>query len=242
MKLHEINMIPKIIHQTAKTADIPDVWKKHQKKVQELHPDWEYKLWTDEDNFEFVKKEFPEYFELFKNLPKNIMRADVIRYLIMYRIGGLYLDLDYEMLRRFDFTDHKLVLPLNRSKEAGDSFNGVGNCLFASMPNQPFWMVVMRNLAENPPLAKNVDVVTSTGPEFLSEIFFSSEENQKDIFTPQREIFHPTTPWSKRGYRKTLSLGVAHGVHHCTGTWREVSTKRKFIALTKNILGTILAK
>ena len=42
------------------------------------------------------------------------MRADVIRYLIMYKIGGVYLDLDYEVLKPFEFGDHKLILPLNR--------------------------------------------------------------------------------------------------------------------------------
>jgi len=39
------------------------------------------------------------------------MRADVIRYLITYRIGGLYLDLDYEMLQPFRHTDKELMLP-----------------------------------------------------------------------------------------------------------------------------------
>ena len=235
-------MIPKIIHQTAKTKDIPSVWKKYQKKVQELHPDWEYRFWTDEDNLQFVKKEFPEYFELFVGLPKNIMRADVIRYLIMYKIGGLYLDLDYEMIKPFEYLNHDLVLPLSKSKEEGDSIDGIGNCIFASAPNQPFWMLVMKKLTDNPPLAKNVDVEASTGPTFLSELFFSSKENQTNIYTPKREIFHPVTPWSNRGHRQTVSKGVAHGIHHCTGTWREKTIKRKLNAAIKFAIGTIIKK
>lgn len=235
-------MIPKIIHQTAKTSNIPDVWKKYQSKVQTLHPDWEYKLWTDEDNLAFVEKEFPEYLELYTNLPKNIMRADVIRYLIMYRIGGLYLDLDYEMLRPFEFLNYPLVLPLNRSKEAGDKIEGVGNCIFASTPNHPFWLTVMQALIDDPPFGKDIDVEKSTGPEFLSNILYSSNEIQKDIFTPDREIFHPATPWSKRGYRKIIKSGIAHGIHHCSGTWRENNLKRNLFDLTKGALGSILAK
>lgn len=235
-------MIPKIIHQTAKTNDIPDVWKKYQLKVQALHPDWEYRLWTDEDNLAFVETEYPEYLDLFINLPKNIMRADVIRYLIMYRIGGLYLDLDYEMLRPFEFLDYAMVLPLNTSKATGDSDDGVGNCIFASEPNHPFWMTVMQTLMDKPPLAKDIDVESSTGPAFLSEVFFSSDKIQKNIFTPSREIFHPITPWSQRGHKRTIDLGIAHGIHHCSGTWRQRSLKRKLTSVIRGIVGTIIAK
>lgn len=40
------------------------------------------------------------------------MRADAIRYLLLYQLGGLYLDLDYEMLSPFDLRHHAVVLPL----------------------------------------------------------------------------------------------------------------------------------
>src|SRR5438105_9445997 len=45
-----LSMIPKLIHQTAKTAEIPEKWRVYQKKVRALHPGWGYRLWTDEDN------------------------------------------------------------------------------------------------------------------------------------------------------------------------------------------------
>ena len=64
--------IPKIIHQTWKTKEIPkelifcvESWKR-------LNPTWEYRLWTDEEMDSFVKKEFPEMsffvIETFKNM------------------------------------------------------------------------------------------------------------------------------------------------------------------------------
>src|SRR5688572_12561292 len=95
--------IPKIIHQTWKEEAIPEKWKAYQKKVKRLHPDWEYRLWTDKDNDAFVEKEFPDFYAVYKGFSRNIMRADVIRYLIMYHTGGMYLDLDYEFLMPFDF-------------------------------------------------------------------------------------------------------------------------------------------
>lgn len=37
-------VIPKIIHQTYKTEEIPEHWKAGQKAAKEFHPDWEYKV------------------------------------------------------------------------------------------------------------------------------------------------------------------------------------------------------
>ena len=56
----------------------------------------------------------------------------------MDKIGGLYLDLDYEMIKTFDFKNASIVLPLNRSKKFGDNENSLGNCIFASVANHPF--------------------------------------------------------------------------------------------------------
>ena len=59
--------------------------------------------WTDEqaDNLKF-----PKYFTgnlastpLWQNAPNLAFRADVLRYLILEKIGGLYIDFDYEFLR-----------------------------------------------------------------------------------------------------------------------------------------------
>ena len=46
---HTDSGIPKIIHQTWKTKEVPEKWKKSQEEWQRLHPDWLYILWTDED-------------------------------------------------------------------------------------------------------------------------------------------------------------------------------------------------
>ena len=79
-------MIPKIIHQTWKTKDVPKKWLSYVNKIQKLNPDWKYVLWTDDDNDAFVKKEFPGFYKIFNGFSRGIMRADVIRYLIMYKI------------------------------------------------------------------------------------------------------------------------------------------------------------
>lgn len=53
-------MIPKIIHQTWKTKELPTDVKNWHLKIKELHPGWDVRLWTDEDNLALVKEHFPQ--------------------------------------------------------------------------------------------------------------------------------------------------------------------------------------
>jgi mannosyltransferase OCH1-like enzyme len=212
--------IPKIIHQTWKDKLVPVQWHSYQNKIKSLHPDWQYRLWTDADNDLFVQKEFPAFYPVYQSFPKNIMRADVIRYMIMYRIGGLYLDLDYEMLKPFQYAQETLVLPVSRDISFGDRRDLLGNCIFASVPNHIFWKDMIDDLQHNPPTVDNyLEVLHTTGPEFLSRIFYAG--NYEDAYLPNRLVFHPPTPRSNSQYQKIIQNGISEGIHHADGTWRE---------------------
>lgn len=213
-------MIPKIIHQTWKNDKIPGKWKSFVKKVKALHLDWEYRLWTDDENDQFVIKEFPDFYQTFANFSRNIMRADVIRYLILYKIGGVYLDLDYEVLVPFDFKNYDIVLPMNRSIEFGDKNNGLGNCLMASAPGNQFWKDVIDDLKTNPPdVTKYTEIVDATGPRLLTRIY--NKKTYPDIWTPNRMLYHPPAPKSRSDYKKLLKNRECLGIHHGWGSWKE---------------------
>lgn len=235
--------IPKIIHQTWKIENIPQKWLSFQQKVRQLHPDWEYRLWTDKDNMNFVEDNYPEFLNIFSSYPKNIMRADVIRYLIMNKIGGLYLDLDYEMIKPFDFQNESIVLPLNRSREFGDNCNTVGNSIFASVAGHQFWKDVINHLKQDKIIVKDyLQVLDVTGPGLLTKIFY--QNNYEDVFTPERMVFHPPVPANKKEYYEILNNGISFGIHHGWGIWKErltwfhlkvkLSQLNEFIGFGKN--------
>jgi mannosyltransferase OCH1-like enzyme len=213
-------MIPKLIHQTWKTSKIPNRWVPFTNKVRELNPDWKYMLWTDSDNDDFVKKEFPDFYDIFKNFSRNIMRADVIRYLIMYKIGGVYLDLDYEVLQPFDFGDKQIILPLNRSIESGDSQDELGNCFLASSPGHVFWLDIITELKENTPVVTDyTQIVEATGPRLLTRVY--RKNSYQYIYLPDRLIYHPGSPSSKKEVEKIKNNGISLGIHHPWGSWKE---------------------
>ncbi|MCX5943479.1 MAG: glycosyltransferase [Cyanobacteria bacterium] len=91
--------IPRVLHQLAKTDDIPAHLQGFQDSWKRLNPDYEYHLWTDESLEAWVREQAEEFLPLFLAYPLSICRADLGRYLLLDRIGGVYADLDCQCLQ-----------------------------------------------------------------------------------------------------------------------------------------------
>ncbi len=232
--------VPKIIHQTWKTSSIPRKWKNFQAGVRAIYPDWEYILWTDNSMVAFVKEKFPEFYPTWSGFPKMILKADTFRYLLMYAMGGMYLDLDYEMLRPYDFSGCQILLPQERSLSYGDKSNDIGNCILASVPDHPFWREVIDHIHENPPnIESYMDVVGATGPGLLTKIYNRSHDKYPDIQTPSRIHFHSLPPHSRKDYKALVDNQAVFGIHHGWGSWKERFTliymQRKLNKIKKSL-------
>ena len=85
--------IPRIIHQTFATKDLHPLIEKNVAQIRSSNPNWEYRFYTDQDVVNFVRVEYGdrilEYFNRI-NPMYGPARADLFRYLLMYKIGGVY--------------------------------------------------------------------------------------------------------------------------------------------------------
>jgi len=95
---HVSSIIPKKIFQTHKSIEFikrnPKLmnalnsWRKHSKE-------FEYYFYTDEICEKFMKENFEgEIYDAYKKLPISVMKADLWRYCIVYKYGGIYADAD----------------------------------------------------------------------------------------------------------------------------------------------------
>jgi hypothetical protein len=82
-------------------------------KSQSLFPDWEYTLWDKSMIVNLIHQYnnvFPGLLNLFNCAPTFSYQSDLARYIILYDVGGIYFDTDYEILKNFEFvinTDDK---------------------------------------------------------------------------------------------------------------------------------------
>ena len=89
-------MVIKLIHQIwVGPNKMPDVCVNYIKQIKELHPDYEHRLWTDED----LTEENFSNLEYIKSTPIYAQKADIMRYEILYKHGGIYLDTDFEIFK-----------------------------------------------------------------------------------------------------------------------------------------------
>ncbi|CRG82976.1 Mannosyl phosphorylinositol ceramide synthase SUR1 [Talaromyces islandicus] len=188
-------IIPKIIHQTYKNETIPEVWLDAQQSCIDLHPDYEYILWTDEKSREFIAAEYPWFLDTFDGYKYPIQRADSIRYFVLTYYGGTYIDLDDGCNRRLDAL---LAYPawLRRTVPTGISNDAMG-----SVPQHPFFLRVIESLQEYDHhwLLPYITVMYSTGPLFLSVIWKDymqdspSETSRVRVLMPNE---YKKYPWS----------------------------------------------
>lgn len=225
--------IPKIIHQTWKNENLPKAFQRLSNTWRDMLPNWEYRLWTDEMNREFVRTHYPDFLKKFDGYPKNIQRADAIRYLLLQTYGGLYVDLDFECLKP-DFVslleDADFVAgkePYAHARRYGIEYI-ICNALMASVPGHPFVDYVCWRMMNHPhgwKVRHGGDILSSTGPFLLTDSYrkFSHKENLR-IIEPQY-LYPVCLGESKLIIENRVSpemaarMNKAYAIHYFCGTW-----------------------
>lgn len=196
--------VPKIIHQIAPadTSKWPAIWFKCQRSWRDNFPDYEYRMWTDDDDIdELVRTKYPRYYEMFKGYDKNIKRIDAARYFILNEYGGIYADMYYECHKRFEFGPG---VSMNQTPVLGQGV--LQNALMASPPKHPLWQRVFDALVEN---KDKEEVCEATGPLLVDKFLKDVTVLPKDKFSTRE---------------------AEYATHYCTATWlrpREEKEKHK---------------
>ncbi len=98
-------VIPKIIHQTYHSRTLPQEFQQNVRKLQDINPGWEYRFYDDGDIREFIISSYGvKIWSRFDSISAyyGASRADLFRYLLMYKLGGVYLDIKSACLRPLD--------------------------------------------------------------------------------------------------------------------------------------------
>jgi mannosyltransferase OCH1-like enzyme len=224
-------VIPKIFHQT--TADGQLSWEEKRllARYRRLSPDWLHRLWNDYDNSAMVQRYFPQYAARYEAIRFGVAKADIARYVYMHAYGGFYLDTDYKVFRPFDddLLSHACVIPREFPQPIGAENNiqhvALGNAVFGSEPNHPFWARLIGHIFDmNKPedLRDRHGIVRKTGPNAVSDFFIDHAGEFTDIFMPDSALFYPSFVWYTG---KTAVTQDTYGVHLNWGSWHNRSPR-----------------
>jgi hypothetical protein len=95
--LKEYTKIPLDIYQTWSTKNLPPKMKQCVDKLKFDNPEFTHHLFDDEMCREFIKKHFDkDVLNAFDKLKPGAYKADLWRYCVLYKNGGIYLDIKYQ--------------------------------------------------------------------------------------------------------------------------------------------------
>ena len=209
-------MIPKIAHRVwLKMSDddvIPERFEAYWQRFGELHPDWELRTWTDLEEV----RSWIRCRDVFDRATTNAGRADVTRYELMWRFGGVYLDTDVEPLRSFDdlldgppfagWENERLICPT----------------VLGSPPEHPAFDAVLRFLPNwskrMPPVKPNYQ----TGPVPFTRVW----KDRDDVRLMPRETFYPVGWWEKDNLGGPYPP-ESYAVHHWCHSWKPVNGRSR---------------
>lgn len=98
-------MIPKLIHQIYLTGTLPDRLSRHVDNLKSRQPGWSHCLYSNEDGERFILAHYGsqmlETYQLI-NPEYGAARADLLRQLIIYQLGGVYIDIKSDLTKPLD--------------------------------------------------------------------------------------------------------------------------------------------
>jgi mannosyltransferase OCH1-like enzyme len=225
--------IPKIIHQIYENKDVPEYLLKIAETWKVYHPGWDYRFWDKHTIEQFLESVYPEYISRYRAFPFDVQRWDAIRYLILYHIGGLYVDMDYECIEPLDslLCGSSCFMGLEPAINAieHNKLHIVGNAFMASIPGYPYFRKIIEDIFDtnDRPAYRNkpLQVMETTGP-FMTTRIYDAYPSKEEIALLPAELIAPLTITEVQQIMNGLEteeivekIEKAFAVHYFFGSW-----------------------
>lgn len=192
------------------------------------NPTWCHIEWDKKMCKNLVQHFFPEHAEMLSKYKHEIQRCDLVRYLILYRYGGFYVDMDYYCCKPFDQVLEKyqddlyFVQSPNSFMQESDH---ISNSLMYSVKGHCFWKKLLIELEKHQTCPmyypKHLQVMFTTGPGILNRIYSKYKYTYKLKSYPWR-LFHP---YGITDDKLSLIRDDVYAIHIGKGSWESKDSK-----------------
>lgn len=172
------SVIPLNIFQTWHTKNLPIGMKQSTEYIKRMNPRFKYQLFDDNDCHDFIRDNFDvSVLNAFNKLIPGAYKADLWRYCVLYKLGGIYLDIKYIPANGFRFIN--LTESEHWVLDVDD--NGIYNALLVCKAGNSILLSAINKIVEH--TQSNFygsNCLEPTGPKLLAK-FFNSNEKKKWI-------------------------------------------------------------
>ena len=196
--------VPKTIYQTWFTKSLPLEVQSTIDHMMCKNKSYTYELFDDNDMESFVKNNYEQkIFDCYKKLTIGAAKADFWRYLILYKNGGVYLDVDSVI---YDSIDSLVADGYSVVSREGNP-NKFVQWMLIFTPEHPILKTCIDKCVQNISCGKVVDVTELTGPVVYSDsirevlndssCYYKSDEQLNQLSDKNGVMFHS---FDYRGY------------------------------------------
>jgi hypothetical protein len=168
-------VIPLEIYQTWHSEDLPNSVSRSIEDIKRNNPEFKHNLYNEELCRNYIKDNYnKQVLDAYNNLVPHALKADLWRYCILYKKGGIYLDAKYHCIHNFKFI--YLTQEEYFCKDIDESGSGIYNALIIVKPGNPIILKCIQKVIEN--ISKKFYGTSSlepTGP-LMMKSFFSQDE------------------------------------------------------------------
>lgn len=237
-------IIPQIIHIMWLGKKLPEEYEPYVASWRKFHPSWTILFWTDNpinyDQGTHVVHTFDEleqklnasrgaqsivinsnklqfenrrFFDQANNYGE---KSDILKWEIVYRFGGVYVDTDFECLQPLDVFHHTYdfytgIQPLDTNMVQ------LGAALYGAIPHHPILEACVNNIKKNQDIKQ---IIVKTGPIHFTKMFLAiaGTTGLKDVAMPA-SYFYPCGYEQKGLPEKEWRQPESYAIHHWAGSW-----------------------
>ena len=168
------SIIPLCIYTAWHTKNLRPKMSENFEKLKRDNPEFEVKLFDNNDCEEFIKNNFDEsVLNAYKSLIPHSYKCDLWRYCIMYLNGGIYVDIKFNCVNGFKF----IGLTEKEYWTSDHLFKNTLTGLLILKPKNDIMLKCINKIVDN---VKNNyygdSMLHPTGPQMLGEFFTSNEK------------------------------------------------------------------
>lgn len=183
------HQIPKVIYQTWYKKDLPTCIQSQISRMMSLNKEWKWKFYDDDNIQTWMRQHFSGHVcEMYNSIQVGAAKADLWRYMVLYKHGGVYLDVDSTINTNLDeFIDHGDEAVLTREGNEGSFVQW----LLIFKKGHPILKILIENILED--LRNNglEDIIKTTGPVAFSNAaatFLDFEDRFQMYYEPDQRV------------------------------------------------------